>query len=109
MSNRIAKGVSDRLLQYLREEGIGDELPTITELLQHEVERRQAITVISAAAIDEPAQQELVATLNAKWGDRPVQFAVDAALLSGMIIAYRDQIIDMSGRHALTDLNQQLS
>lgn len=109
MSNRIAKGVSARLLQYLREEGISEELPAITELLQHEVDRRQIITVISAAKLTESAEDELRVTLTEKWGKRSVTFTVDHALLSGMIISFRDQVIDMSGKHSLTDLSQKLS
>jgi F0F1-type ATP synthase delta subunit len=109
VSNRIAQGVTTRLLQYLREEGISEELPAVTELLQREVDRLQIITIMTAAPLPDSEQVELTATLQEKWGNYDTSFTVDPSILSGMIIAFRDQVIDMSGRTAMTDLKQHLA
>lgn len=109
MSQKTAKVLTENFLAYLKEEGLHDLLPDIAVGLSREADRRQNITVMSAAALSEKEQAELTKTLTAKWGERDIVFTVDSSLLSGMIIAFRDQVIDMSGRQALTDLNQKLS
>ena len=109
MSNRIALGMTDRILQYLKEEDIENELPEIAELLTREADRRQIITVMSAAELTKKEEHDLHATLTEKWGEHPIAFTVDASLLSGMIIAFQNQVIDMSGRAAIADLRQTLA
>ncbi len=109
MSTKTARTIAENFIAYLNEEGIGDLLPEVASLLDKEADRRNIITVMSAETLTEKEQADLCKTLTAKWGERDVEFAVDSTLLSGMIIAFKDQIIDMSGRNALTDLSQHLS
>jgi F0F1-type ATP synthase delta subunit len=84
-------------------------LPDIALSLSREADRRQVITVIAAAELPEKEQKELSKTLIEKWGEHTVEFTTDETLLSGMIIAFRDQVIDLSGRSKLNDLSQKLS
>jgi F0F1-type ATP synthase delta subunit len=109
MSTKTARTVAERFLTYLKEEGLNDQLQDIAEHLTKEADRRHTITVICATPLSDKEQKDLSATLTAEWGDRDVMFTVDESLLSGMIISFRDRVIDMSGRHALRDLRQELS
>ncbi|HSI21304.1 MAG TPA: F0F1 ATP synthase subunit delta [Verrucomicrobiae bacterium] len=109
MSQKTVRTISESFLAYLTEEGLTDLLPEIAESLTREADRRQVITIMSAAPLPEGEKSDLKKTLTAKWGEHAVEFTVDESLLSGMIIAYRDQVIDMSGRSALNDLSQKLS
>lgn len=104
-----AQTIAKRFLEYLREEGMQDELGVIAAELTREAERRQVITVMSAEPLTEKDRAKLTTALVKKWGEHEVEFTVDASLLSGLLIAFKDQVIDMSGRNALTDLKEQLS
>jgi F0F1-type ATP synthase delta subunit len=107
--SKTAKVITERFLEYLKEQGLSDQLPDIAAALSKEADRRHSVTVISAAPLSKKEQNDLEHTLTAEWGEREVIFTVDESILSGMIISYRDRVIDMSGRHALRDLRQQLS
>jgi F0F1-type ATP synthase delta subunit len=109
MSQKTAKVITENFLGYLKGEGLSDLLPDIAEALGREADRRLVITVMSAAPLSDGEKKELHKTLTEKWGEREVVFTVDDTLLSGMIIAFKDNVIDLSGRQALTDLNQTLS
>ncbi len=109
MSKKTAKLLIENFIGYLKEEGLSDLLPEVAEGLSREADRRQIITVMAAAKLTEKEQTDLRKTLTDKWGERSVEFTTDESLLSGMIIAFRDQVIDLSGRTALTDLSQKLS
>lgn len=104
-----AATITKRFLDYLKEEHLDELLPDIARELSKEAERRQVITVVSAAAFSKAESESLEKQLVAAWGEHDVVFTVDPSILSGFLVAFRDRVIDMSGRTALTDLSQHLS
>jgi ATP synthase F1 delta subunit len=100
--------IAERFIAYLKEQGQYENLSEIVDVLQKEAFRRQEIHLISAETLSESEQTDLKKTLTAKWGDHPLIFTVDPVLLSGMIIKFRDKIIDLSGKSKLTNLAQAL-
>ena len=103
-----AKLISERFLEYLDEQGQAEILPEIADILNAEALRRQEIHVIAAAPFEKSEQHELEKTLQEKWGEHPVLITIDPILLSGMIITFRDTIIDLSGKGRLMDLATHL-
>ena len=100
--------ISQQFIQYLKEQGGYDQLPEIVQLLEKEVERNQDITVISSVELASKEQGELEKTLLKKWGEHRVIFTTDPILLSGIIVKFKDQVLDASGRGALISLKQEL-
>ncbi len=109
MSQKTVRTITESFLEYLAEQELSGLLPDIAVSLSREADRRQVITVMGATEVPEGEKAALIKTLTEKWGDHPVEFTFDPSLLSGMIIAHKDQVIDMSGRTALNDLSQKLS
>lgn len=107
--NKEVKTITEGFLDYLSEQGLSDLLPDIAQSLTHEAERRQMVTIMSAAELSTTEKDNLTTSVTAKWGEHPVTFTVDATLLSGIIVAFKDHILDMSGRNALTDLRETLA
>ncbi|CAN5183870.1 hypothetical protein BH11PAT4_BH11PAT4_3800 [soil metagenome] len=109
--SRVAtpEALAKSFIAYLKEENLYEMLPLITQELSEEVLRNQDITVISATALTSAQEKEITTELTSKWGDHKVIFSVDTSLLSGMIIHFQDNIIDLSGRQNLQDLKQNLA
>lgn len=97
------------IIAFLKKHDLYDQLEEVNRLLEEEVARTHDITVISALPVPEKEQAELRKTLTEKWGDHPVVYRVDESLLSGLIVTFRDKVIDRSGRQALKDLRQNLT
>lgn len=94
---------------YLREENLYALLPQITQALNEEVLRNQDISVISATPLSEAQQKSISKELVEKWGEHAVIFTTDASLISGMIIHFQDNVLDLSGRSNLRELQQTLA
>ena len=102
---KIAKG----FIQYLKDEEQYALLPEIVKELQEEVFRNQDISVISATKLSAAEEKDISKMVTDKWGEHRVVFTTDAAILSGLIIRFQDNILDLSGRASLQDLKTQLS
>lgn len=103
-----AETIAKRFVAYLKEEEVYALLPDIVKELEAEVSRNQDINVISAVELSPAEQKNITKELTAKWGEHQVVFSIDAAILSGLLIRFQDNIIDLSGRHHLNDLKNTL-
>jgi ATP synthase F1 delta subunit len=103
-----AQKIAETFIAYLKEQERFDELPAIVQALQEEVLRNQDISVIVAVELSAAEQKSVSDLLTKKWGERRVIFTIDPALLSGMIVRFRDIILDLSGKHDLHDLAHTL-
>ena len=101
--------LADGILEYLQKQEAFSALPTIIERLQRELALQQAITIVSAAPLSKDDAKKLQQKALAAWGEHPVELLVDEALLSGFLLRYRDQLIDLSGKGRLTQLQTSLS
>lgn len=104
-----AETIANRFIAYLKEEDQYASLPEITKQLQNEVWRNQDIYVISALELSAAEQKETTAELLKKWGEHQVVFTVDPTLLSGLIVRFQDNVIDLSGLRNLNDLKETLT
>lgn len=109
MSRPSANMLADGILKYLQTEEALEALPEIIERLQRELALEQPITIISSEALSPADAKELSKKATTAWGNHPVTLLVDEALLSGFILRFRDQLIDLSGRGRLTQLQTSLS
>lgn len=100
--------IAQEFIAYLKKEKLIEQLPALIKELTAEAERNQDITITSAAPLSEREQAEFRRQLSKKWGEHRLLFTVDPILLSGAIISFKDQLIDLSGRGALADLSQNL-
>jgi F0F1-type ATP synthase delta subunit len=96
--------VTEKFIDYLKEQGLYQELETAAAMLQKEANRNHDIAVISALPLSKSEQDDLEATLIKRWGEHKVVFTVDDALLSGMAIKFQDQFIDLTGSGRLSNL-----
>lgn len=96
--------ISRSFVEYLKEQGLYGHLPEIVGHLQKEAERSKAITVVSALPLTKEEQKELTATLHKRWGQHDLVFTVDSTLMSGLLISFEDQLIDLSGRGRVSSL-----
>lgn len=103
------EALAKSFITYLKEEGLYAILPEITKELGEEVLRNQDISVTSATPLSESQQREITKELTAKWGEHRVVFTSDASLLSGMLVHFQDNIIDLSGKQSLRELKQNLA
>lgn len=102
------KELAEHIIQFLQEKDWYGELPVVVELLEREVFRNQEITLISATSLSQEDKEKVEKMLAQKWGEHPVRYMVDPILLSGMIIKFQHQVMDLSGRGALQELKQEL-
>ncbi len=109
MNQSPAKRIATELLDYLKQEGLLEHLPALTEELQQEVWRNQDISVISAEELPEAQKKELAHSLTAKWGEHRIVYSIDSTIVSGIVIRYQSNVIDLSGRRSLQDLAHTLS
>lgn len=96
------------LIAVLKDKEAYGMLPEIVKLLEEEVFRNQDISVISATELSAAQQKEISKELIAKWGEHKVVFSTDQAILSGMLIRFQDNILDLSGKGALKELRTSL-
>ncbi|MEI6478069.1 MAG: F0F1 ATP synthase subunit delta [bacterium] len=104
----LPESTAQTIVKFLKDNGQYDQLPAITEILQKEAIRSQRISIISAVAVPEKERKELEATLFKKWGEHETGYTVDESLLSGMLIRYQNQLLDLTGKGSLTQLSQAL-
>lgn len=110
MSNvATPEALAKSFIEYLRDENLYAMLPQITQELSDEVLRNQDITVISATTLTESQEKEITRELKAKWGEHRVVFSTDPSLLSGMLIHFQDNVIDLTGKQSLRELKQNLA
>lgn len=100
--------IAQDIIRFLKENSLYEHLEAITGYLQEEADRNHDISVISAAALSEPELDELTSLLVQKWGEHRVIITVDPSILSGIIVRFKDYIIDASGKNALRQLKQEL-
>lgn len=105
---RTAQSLADTIIAFLKEQNHYQELAEVAELLQKEAFRSKVITVISALTLDPEEQQAILNTATKKWGDHPISFLVDSSLVSGLLIRFQDQVIDMTGKNSLKQLAETL-
>ncbi len=103
------EALAKSFIEYLREEDLYQMLPEITQELADEVLRNQDITVISATTLTEAQEKDIARELKAKWGEHQVVFSADPSLLSGMLIHFQDNVIDLTGKQSLRELKQNLA
>jgi ATP synthase F1 delta subunit len=103
------EALAKSFIAYLKDENLYSLLPGITEELQAEVLRNQDVTVTSATNLSQEHQRDISKQLREKWGDHRVIFTVDDSLLTGMVIHFQDNIIDLSGKRNLRELKQTLA
>lgn len=101
--------ITSQLIDLLKERDLYDQLPTIANLLQAEVERNQDIHVISAVPLSDKEEKEMETHLTKEWGEHKMVVTVDPVLISGMIIKFKEKVIDLSGKNALQDLETALT
>ena len=107
MSN--AAKITKAFVDYLKDEGVYEFLPEIVKELEAEVFRNQDISVITATKLDEKEAKDIQKELIAKWGEHRIVMNVDPTILSGMIIRFQDNILDLSGRQSLKDMKESLT
>ena len=103
------KLIAERFLKLLSEQNQLQMLPEIIEVLQEQAWRNLDIQVVSSQSLSETEQKQLKGVLIDRFGEHRVIFAHDPVLLSGLLVKFGDQVIDLSGRKGLKDLNQALS
>lgn len=103
-----AQSIASSIIDFLKHNEQYDQLSEIADILQKESYRSKAITVISAVDLSKSEQTELQTTLVTKWGEHPIVFTVDPLIISGMVIRFQDQVIDMSGKNSLNQLASNL-
>jgi F0F1-type ATP synthase delta subunit len=103
-----AQSTAQTIIKFLKDNDQYDQLPAITEILQKEAWRSQEISVISAVELDKKEREELEKTLFKKWDEHEITFSVDESLLSGMVIRFQNQLLDLSGTNSLNQLSQAL-
>lgn len=86
------------------------EISTLFEAMKAEQERSVDVTVVSAYAMEEAAEQSLAQVLSRKL-DREVKVEteVDASLLGGVLIRAGDLVIDGSVRGRLNKLSEAMN
>lgn len=104
-----AAAIAKSFVAYLKEEELYHLLPAIEQELEAEIFRNQDITVIAATDLAEGEKRDITKELTTKWGEHRVVFTVDPTILSGMIVRFQDNIIDLSGRHGLRELKETLT
>lgn len=103
-----AEELSSIVLEHLTRTNQREILGEVVDRLQKELFRSHDITVVSATRLSKTESDELTKNLTKKWGEHEVEFLIDPSLLSGIIVRFQDQIIDMSGKHNLSQLEQEL-
>lgn len=103
-----AKILAEQIISTLKKEDKYALLPEIIEVLLEESYRSQEIHLLSAVKLESNQLKELKAVLEQKWGEHPLVETVDPALLSGLIVKFQDQVLDLSGKYQLEDLKQKL-
>ena len=102
-----ARDIAATFISYLKEQGQEDQLETLVGYLQEELYRNHDITVISATELDQDERSALEKKLTATWGEHRIIISVDPTIVSGMIVRFRDTLIDLSGKHQLEGLAQE--
>ena len=101
--------IATAFLEYLKEQGLYEQLPAVCQSLQQEIDRNHDITIVSALPLRDEEVRILEQKLTEKWGEHRIIISHDPSLLSGMLIRFRDQVVDLSGRQKLTELQEQLA
>ena len=107
--SRTITTVADGLIEYLQEQGIVDELPKLIARLQLEVDRQHEITVISAETLSKADCHQITLQTKQTWGEHPISFFVDPLLVTGILVRFRDQLLDLSTRNRLSELKEYLA
>jgi len=97
------------MIRLLKKEDHYDWLPEIAAALQKEMYRNTDITVVSAVELSVSDRKPLEERLLKRWGEHRVLYVVDSSLLTGLLIKFRDTVIDLTGRQAVSEFKQELS
>lgn len=103
-----AEAIATTLIDHLKKNNQYDLLSDIVDILHKEIFRSQDITVVSALPLSKEEESALKKNVTAKWGEHDVTISVDPTILSGIIVRFQDQIIDMSGKNKLGQLEENL-
>lgn len=101
--------LADGILEYIQGHGASDAIPAVIERLQRELALQQPITIVSSQTLSPADAKALSKRAVDAWGKHPVQLLVDETLLSGFILRFRDQLVDLSGKGRLTQLQTSLT
>jgi F0F1-type ATP synthase delta subunit len=104
-----AKQLTHELLSTLEQFEAMHLLPELADRLQHEADRQEIITVITAEPLSAATHKQLQTALTKKWGDHEMQVTVDPSILSGLIAICGGEVIDWSGQGDLQNLRQHLT
>ena len=108
MPQPTSHSIASEISHFLKEQGLYEQLPAVVKELEAEVYRNHDITILTPAELSKEEKTKLEKTLTEKWGEHRFVYILDQALLSGILIRFRDQLIDMSGRFKLDELGKAL-
>lgn len=108
MSQNTAQEITNTVIEYLKVNDLYSELPAVNKLLNDELYRNHDVTIISAEPLAKPELDSISKLVTEKWGEHKIITTVDDALVNGIIVKFMDQIIDMSARDSLKQLETQL-
>jgi F-type H+-transporting ATPase subunit delta len=107
----VARALYDSLRATLQSQGAEDQFDAVVEsfvdLVRGSGPRDAEVT--SAVPLDQQQQEAIVQQLRSNYGPAlAVKFAVDEAILGGLIIRVGDRVLDDSVRSRLTQVQQRM-
>ena len=107
----VARALHDSLQASLRDQGADDQFDAVVEsffeLVRGSGPRDAEVT--SAVPLAAPQQEAILAQLRGKYGPAlDVKFAVDEAILGGLIVRVGDRVLDDSVRSRLVQVQQRM-
>lgn len=107
MTHHISS-IGSGLIDYLESQGLSAQLPALVEQLQAEIDRRHEISVISAEPLSDSDKTSISKKVIITFGEHPVAFYTDPLLVSGLLVRFNGQLLDLSIHGRLTDLKEHL-
>jgi len=107
---KTVEEIVNGFLSYLSSRGQLNLLPQVIERLsQHLKEEEKIATVVSAIELKEEELEKIKMFLKRKFGQElNVKLIVDPKIIGGLVIKYRDQVIDRSLKGKLNSLVENL-
>ena len=109
--DQVARAVYDSLRATLQSQDAEDQFDAVIESLLNLVRGSgpRDAEVTSAIELDEAHQTAIARQLRDKYGPAlEVKFAVDPAILGGLIVRAGDRVLDTSVRSRLTQVQQRM-
>jgi F-type H+-transporting ATPase subunit delta len=105
-SDLLVKGI----ISYLTKIKKLDLIPEIIEKLKEiSKEENESASVVSSYELNEDEKNNITEILNSKFGKVSiVNFTIDKSILGGVIIKYKDKMIDLSLLGKLTKIEESV-